>query len=327
MAIPLFVLNNERNRVYKQRRLLESLSEFEIRKHTGLPWWGARELIEWIEPEVEPLARRNYATPAETKILTTLGFFRSGSFQWMLGTVSGTSQPSCSRIIAEVSSTLQGHANEMIRFPASVDERNIVSNAFYQVAGLPNVIGIVDGSHVLIKAPTDHGGVYINRKQRHSINVQIICNHQDKITDIVAKYPGSSHDSFIMRNSAICHRFQRGEFGNNVLIGDSGYFRAPYLAIPFSRRAALSVEQQLFNTALTKTRSKVERCIGLWKCRFRSMHKSGGDLCYEPAKVCKLITASVVLHNYCVNFGIPLLDEDEHQLELIIHGLAEDELD
>ncbi|XP_035708349.1 putative nuclease HARBI1 [Folsomia candida] len=220
MAIPLFVLNNERNRVYKQRRLLESLSEFEIRKHTGLPWWGARELIEWIEPEVEPLARRNYATPAETKILTTLGFFRSGSFQWMLGTVSGTSQPSCSRIIAEVSSTLQGHANEMIRFPASVDERNIVSNAFYQVAGLPNVIGIVDGSHVLIKAPTDHGGVYINRKQRHSINVQIICNHQDKITDIVAKYPGSSHDSFIMRNSAICHRFQRGEFGNNVLIGD-----------------------------------------------------------------------------------------------------------
>ncbi|XP_035701344.1 putative nuclease HARBI1 [Folsomia candida] len=170
MAIPLFVLNNERNRVYKQRRLLESLSEFEIRKHTGLPWWGARELIEWIEPEVEPLARRNYATPAETKILTTLGFFRSGSFQWMLGTVSGTSQPSCSRIIAEVSSTLQGHANEMIRFPASVDERNIVSNAFYQVAGLPNVIGIVDGSHVLIKAPTDHGGVYINRKQRSTFH-------------------------------------------------------------------------------------------------------------------------------------------------------------
>lgn len=98
-------------------------------------------------------------------------------------------------------------------------ERETVSHAFYRVAALPNVIGIVDGSHVLIKAQTDHGGVYINRKQRHSVNVQIVGDHQHKITDVVAKYPGSTHDSFIMRNSALCHRFQRGEFGNQVLIG------------------------------------------------------------------------------------------------------------
>jgi hypothetical protein len=34
-----------------------------------------------------------------------------------------------------------------------------------------------------------------------------------------------------------------------------------------------------------KTRSIVERSIGIWKSRFRSMDKSGGLLCYSPEKV------------------------------------------
>jgi len=102
MAFPLFVLNNERNRVYKQRRLLESLTESEVRNHTGLSWVGVREMLDWLEPHLEPQTRRNNAASGETKVLTALAFYRSGAFQWLMGTVSGTSQSSCSRIIEEV---------------------------------------------------------------------------------------------------------------------------------------------------------------------------------------------------------------------------------
>lgn len=49
-------------------------------------------------------------------------------------------------------------------------------------------------------------------------------------------------------------------------------------------------------------------------------------MCYEPGKVCKLITASIVLHNYCLDAGIPLLDADENELENIICDLV-DEVD
>ena len=38
-AVPFFVLNNKQNRIYKTRKLLENLSQTEIRQHIGLPWW------------------------------------------------------------------------------------------------------------------------------------------------------------------------------------------------------------------------------------------------------------------------------------------------
>lgn len=102
MAVPLFVLGNEHNRRYPQRKLLENLSEFEIRKHTGLPWWGVRELLQWLEPLVEPKGFTNHALTAESKVLTALGFFRSGGFQWLMGSNGGLSQSTTSRIIEQV---------------------------------------------------------------------------------------------------------------------------------------------------------------------------------------------------------------------------------
>ena len=102
MAIPLFVLRNENTRNFKRRVLLENLSEFEVKKHTGLPWAGATDVINWLGPQLEPKALTNRAVGVETKILTALGYFRSGGFQWLMGSDLGTSQPTCSRIIAEV---------------------------------------------------------------------------------------------------------------------------------------------------------------------------------------------------------------------------------
>jgi hypothetical protein len=48
------------------------------------------------------------------------------------------------------------------------------------------------------------------------------------------------------------------------------------------------------------------------------MFSSGGDLCYTPEKVCKLITASVVMSNYCLEKRISVLDEDEDYMNQII---------
>ncbi|XP_071834205.1 putative nuclease HARBI1 [Apostichopus japonicus] len=56
-----------------------------------------------------------------------------------------------------------------------------------------------------------HGGsqlgedayVYINRKRVKSINVQLMCNSRYKITNVVARWPGSAHDSRILQHSSI----------------------------------------------------------------------------------------------------------------------------
>ncbi|KAK4312648.1 hypothetical protein Pmani_015944 [Petrolisthes manimaculis] len=47
---------------------------------------------------------------------------------------------------------------------------------FYRVANFPNVIGLIDGSHIPIAAPSLNEDIYVNRKNFHSLNIQAVCD-------------------------------------------------------------------------------------------------------------------------------------------------------
>lgn len=61
--------------------------------------------------------------------------------------------------------------------------------------------------------------VFRNRKGYFSLNVQVVCDSDMKICDIVARWPGSTHDATIFANSRLCARFENREFPNSFLIG------------------------------------------------------------------------------------------------------------
>ncbi|KAK0153299.1 putative nuclease HARBI1 [Merluccius polli] len=79
-----------------------------------------------------------------------------------------------------------------------------------EIAGFPNVIGAIDCTHIAIKAPSEGEYAYVNRKHFHSLNVQIICDAQMRLTNIVARWPGSTHDSFVLTNSSVGNRLEPG---------------------------------------------------------------------------------------------------------------------
>ncbi len=54
----------------------------------------------------------------------------------------------------------------------------------------------------------------------------------------------------------------------------------------------------------TINRRIVENTIGLMKIVFRCLDKSGGNLCYNPLKVCKIILSVAVLHNTRRNLSL-----------------------
>ncbi|ODM87280.1 putative nuclease HARBI1 [Orchesella cincta] len=307
MAVPLFVLQNERRKVYKRRKLFEHLSDFEIQVHTGLPAWGAREILRFFDP-LE--GKTTAAIPLETKVLCYLAHLRSGSFQWCLGSLAGISQPSVSRIIEECLSHTLSLKDQVIIFPDTPEERNRTKQAFYNIDGFPNVLGVIDGTHIPIKAPVRNEPVYVCRKQFHSVNTQVICGADYKFYDIIAAWPGSTHDSFIYTTSGIKGRIYRGEFGDGWLLGDSGYPLEERLLTPYP--AEVDESHRNFNRRHKKTRSTVERAIGTWKSRFRSIDKTGGTLCYEEGKACRITVATAILHNICLTHDIPLTIEDEH---------------
>ena len=64
--------------------------------------------------------------------------------------------------------------------------------------------------------------------------VQIVCYAQLQITNIVGKYPGSAHDSFIWRTSNLRALLSAREFNKSWLIGDLGYPLEPWLLTPIT---------------------------------------------------------------------------------------------
>ncbi|KAL3973725.1 hypothetical protein ACER0C_022351 [Sarotherodon galilaeus] len=164
------------------------------------------------------------------------------------------------------------------------------------IAGFPGVVGVIDGTHVRIIAPSEDEAVFVNRRNFHSINVQIVFNAACKILDIVAKWPGSTHDERMLSETN-CH-----------LLGDSGYPCKPWLLTPYLQPR--QGPQLNYNRAHKTTRAVVERGIGQLKRRFHVLH---GEVRLRPEKVSKVIIACAILHNICKvrQIAEPLEDGDE----------------
>jgi hypothetical protein len=89
-------------------------------------------------------------------------------------------------------------------------------------------------AHVEILAPKlDIEAVYVNRKGRHSINVQAVANVSLEFTNVVAKFPGRVHDSFIWSNCGLKTKHD-WHLNSGWLLGDAGYPLEPHLMTPFA---------------------------------------------------------------------------------------------
>ena len=246
---------------------------------------------------------RSHSIPATTQLAVALQFLATGSFQTVVATSHGISQPSVSRCICTVTDALCFFAKDFIVFPNEVNQLQIQAK-FFELYGFPKVLGCIDGTHVPILAPPSDEDLFVNRKNFHSINIQANCDSDLKFIDVVAKWPGCTHDAFIWRQSGINQRIASGDIPtvNGWFLGDSGYPLRPNLLTPIISPATPS--ERRYNKAFLKTRKTIECAFGVWKSRWRSMDKTGGTLCYLPDRVCRSVVATMVLHNICIDHNL-----------------------
>ena len=55
----------------------------------------------------------------------------------------------------------------------SSQEQVSTAMGFQAIGGFPRVLGAIDGTHVAIKGPTEDEDAYVNRKNFHSLAVQV----------------------------------------------------------------------------------------------------------------------------------------------------------
>ncbi|KAK4882388.1 hypothetical protein RN001_005707 [Aquatica leii] len=262
------VLNINRNpKVYVDHmNPLVYYSDDQFRQYYRLKKPTAENIINIVRHQLNHLNNRGRPVSPEIQVLAFIRYCAKGADQNEISEKHGFHQTTLSRIIKRVAVALSYHRDEYIKFPTPA-QLNIVKQDFYAIAGCPNIVGCIYGTHVKIKCQTvDYPLLYIDRKGHYSINVQVVSDAKCRILDIVARWRDSVHDSRIWNECNLKAKFDNGEI-NGILLGDNGYASSRYLLTPVLNPTTPSEER--YNRAHIRTRNVVERLFGYMKNKFR----------------------------------------------------------
>lgn len=109
-------------------------------------------------------------------------------FQAVIGDLVNIHKSSVCRIIKRVCNEIAKLRRNFIQMPSTIEEIQQTKVGFYKMHKFPQIIGVIDCTHIRIQSPCrDIGEQYRNRKGYFSFNVQAVCNSNLEITDIVAR--------------------------------------------------------------------------------------------------------------------------------------------
>ncbi|XP_069469929.1 putative nuclease HARBI1 [Ambystoma mexicanum] len=262
------------------------------------------QLLDTIQRDIGSLIATSTAVPPLVKLVSVLQFLGTGSYQHTIAMMHGMAQSTFSAMLGQVLDALLNHVNKHIALPATQAQVHQLKGQFYAIAQVPNVIAAVDYTHVALVPPQAHEAAYRNRKQYHSLNVQMTCGPDLTFSHCCARYPGSTHDSMVLRNSILPAYMERHRGQNTWLLGDSGYPQYTWLMTPV--RHPHTAAERTYNLAHGRTQICVERAFGLLKARFQCLDRTGGATMYAPEKVGKIVLTCAMLHNICCRRNVPL---------------------
>ena len=224
------------------------------------------DLLSYVHNDLQHCTKRNHVLLASQELLTGFRFFACGSFQQVIANTIKIYESTVCHTITRVTKALLKLRNEMIYWP-SEEECATIATELRGSHNFPRVEGIIDGPHIRVSRPKEHESAFVNRKDYHSINVQICWNGKLMKTDVVAKWPGSR----ILKNSSLCEKFKETllpRLPNGVILGDRGYPLLPWLLVPIRDYPAMTAAVGRYNEAHKSTRAIVDRIIGIFKKRW-----------------------------------------------------------
>lgn len=217
-------------------------------------------------------------------------------------------------MIRRVITWIQTKLDDVIKWPEG-ESLIAVAHGFQNKKGIPNCIGVIDGSHITILQPKENAADYCNRKKSYSIILQAVVTSNMRFTNIYCGEPGSLHDARVLRRSSLYWESENNKdriFPNRTFIlGDSAYPSLSWLVPPFKNNGQLTAQQIEFNFIHSSTRMAVEKSFGILKGRFRRL-KFFNE--YQDIQfIVQIVIACCILHNICIDGlddGMDLYDED-----------------
>ncbi|XP_005095288.1 uncharacterized protein LOC101846872 [Aplysia californica] len=200
--------------------------------------------------------------------------------------------------------------------PLKEDWQLIASN-FEHRWHFPHCLGVIDGKHVVIRAPRNSGSLYRNYKGTFSIVLLALVNaHLHFICIDVGSFERNSdgeiisHSNFgkllaadsldLPEDSSLPGAPHLGPMPY-VFVGDEAFPLKKHIR-PFPGKTC-PIQQQIFNYRLSRARRVVENVFGLLAERWRIFHTK---IDARPRLVVDITKAACVLHNMLQSQSTPI---------------------
>lgn len=229
-------------------------------------------------------------------------------------------------IIHKVAQKILLHLSLAISFPRTEDLQE-VGQGFVDQSGsaaFNEVVGVIDSTHVRIKAPQQNQFDYLNGEGFYSISMQAIFDSNGRFLDIFVGYQGSVPDAGIMRNSSF-YRARRYPSPGYILLGDDSYpcLDAPISLITPYPEPVDTPLHRLFNHHHSKARSVAGRAFGAMNTRWKSTLSNTLEV--KPAFAPQVVSSCAFLHNVCLDNG-DVLEPDSDATQGAVHPLPPQQL-
>eukprot|EP00762_Andalucia_godoyi_P008141 ANDGO_07402.mRNA.1 hypothetical protein PPTG_21631 len=191
---------------------------------------------------------------------------------------------------------------QVSRFPQTVEQMKSSGLAFFESTVLPGCIGVIDGTHIPIRAPREWAPDYFCFKKYHSLNN--VCVVDASLCFIYSRtgFPGAAHDQANFVNSELYGMRSLMNEAGVYILGDTGYACRDYMLCGFKqpRNGSLTSRQIQFNTNLSRVRVVVERAFGILKSKWRILRQRlETDTVFMAMQI---ILACFFLHNYQIQW-------------------------
>lgn len=141
------------------------------------------QLCELIEKDLKP--KETFLKPREPltvqkQVAVALYKLASCAEYRVIGNVFGIHKSTVKKVIYNVVNAINRNmAQNYIKMP-NEEEAKIIAAEFEKISSIPQIIGIIDGTHIPIRAPEEGYRDYVNRKGWTSYNVQAIVDHNGR---------------------------------------------------------------------------------------------------------------------------------------------------
>jgi hypothetical protein len=273
------------------------------------------KLVTTLMPRLTKSSQREPISPRE-RLSITLRFLATGdSFQtiaWSyrvgVSTVHSTVFETCEAILHFLSGT-------ELKLPTT-EKWSEIAKDFYDLWNFPNVVGCIDGKHILVQQPANSGSEYYNYKGTNSIVLLAVADALLRFTIVDIGRNGRMSDGGVFSRSALFEALEAGTLGipgpaaipgteivtPRVFLTDDAFPLRPDMMKPF--KETVTDDQRIFNYRLSRARRIVESTFGVMASKWRLFRRPITAL--SPHRAEAFVKAAVCLHNYLRNIDIEI---------------------